>query len=94
MAKVTATKEEVERTLRMAEYQWTRLPDVEAGIANWDQLDQILFIEEWPLEEQRLKRLQKFADEGAFDNGQQVRYERLKRTVARNRPIIQRLQNS
>jgi len=94
MARVTTTREEVERTLQMAEYQWERLPEVEDTIDNWDQLDQILFIEEWPLEEQRLKRLREFADKGALDKEQQARYEQLECTIARNRPIIQRLQNS
>ncbi len=94
MARVTTTREEVERTLQMAEYQWERLPEVEAGIDDWDQLDQILFIEEWPIEEQRLRRLREFADKGVLDKEQRARYEAVKSTVARNRPIIQRLQSS
>lgn len=94
MAKVATTREEVERTLQMAEYQWERLPEVEAEIDGWDQLDQILFIEEWPLEEQRLRRLREFANKGVLDEEQQARYEALQSAVARNRPIIQRLQNS
>ena len=93
MAKVVR-KEDVERTLVMAEDQWGSLPQVEAKIDGWPQAEQVHFVEEWPMEEVRLKRLERYAQEGRMTEDQLARYEELKKIVARNRPIIRRLQNS
>jgi hypothetical protein len=80
--------------LGIIEDQWGRLPEVEAEIDGWDLLDQLDFIEEWPLEEMRLDQMEEYLTEGALTNEQLARYEELKRVVAANRPIIRRLQNS
>lgn len=42
----------------------------------------------------RLKRLERYAQEGRMTEDQLARYEELKKIVARNRPVIRRLQNS
>lgn len=95
MAQVTnKTEQDVERQLDWSLWQWGRLPEVEAEIDRWDLLDQLVFIEEWPLEEERLRRLERYRAEGAMTPDQLTRYEQLKRLVARNRPIIHRLQES
>ena len=73
---------------------WRRLPEVEAEIEGWDLLDRIDFVEEWPLEEQRLKMLEQYASEGMLTPYQLVRYGELKHLPAQNRPIIRRLQQS
>jgi hypothetical protein len=75
-------------------WQWSRLPQVEAEIDSWDLLDQLHFIEEWPLEEERLLRLERYAAENQLEPEQLTRYAELKRFVARHRPIIRRLQQS
>lgn len=80
----------MERSLR----QWQTLPEVEAEIDEWDWVDQVVFIEEWPIEEDRLTDLERFAAVGAMAPDQLARHEELKRVVARNRPIIRRLQES
>lgn len=74
--------------------QWQRLPQVETEIDQWDQLDQIVFIEEWPLEEEHLRMLEEYACEDALTPEQLRRYDELKRIVACNRPIIERLQRT
>lgn len=93
--KIAETDSEyVNKSLYLSRASWEELPRVEAEIDNWEQIDQILFIEEWPLEEQRLKRLERYALESRMTEDQLVRYEELKKLVARNRPIIRRLQTS
>ncbi len=57
-------------------------------------MDQLTYIEGWPPQEQQLKRLERYAREGHMTEDQLARYEGLKKIVARNRPIIRRLQNS
>ncbi|MGI8856878.1 MAG: hypothetical protein ACR2JW_14100 [Thermomicrobiales bacterium] len=84
----------IDRMLSLLEWQWGRLPEVEAEIDNWDLLEQLDFIEEWPLEEERLKKVEHYRSEGVLTLEQTARYEEVKRLIARNRPIIRRLQNS
>ncbi len=74
--------------------QWQRLPQVEAAIDQWDVIDQIVFIEEWPLEEQHLKMLEEYACAGALNPEQVRRFDELKQIVERHRPIIERLQQT
>lgn len=91
---VRTTHERIDRILSILEEQWGCLSEVETEIDEWDLIDQIVFIEEWPLEEQRLDQMKVYAAEGALTEEQMARYEELKRVVTRNRPIIRRLQNS
>jgi len=95
MAQVThSVHQHINLMLGILEDQWGRLPEVEAEIDGWDLLEQLDFIEEWPLEEERLKQIEKYAADDALTDEQRSRYEELKRVVVRNRPIIRRLQNS
>lgn len=93
--KVSETDSEyIDKLLYLSSANWKELPKVESEIDEWDQIDQIVFIEEWPLEEMRLKSLERYAREGHMTEDQLARYEELKKLVARNRPIIQKLRNS
>jgi hypothetical protein len=95
MAQVASSVQQyIDRMLSLLEWQWERLPEVEAEIGNWDLLEQLNFIEEWPLEEERLKKVEQYCSEGVLTPEQSARYEEVKRLIARNRPIIRRLQNS
>jgi hypothetical protein len=95
MAQVASSVQQyIDRMLSLLEWQWERLPEVEAEIGNWDLLEQLDFIEEWPLEEERLKKVEQYCSEGVLTPEQSARYEEVKRLIARNRPIIRRLQNS
>jgi hypothetical protein len=70
---------------------WGRLPEIEREIDGWDLIDQLRFTEEWPLEEQHLDRLERYAMEGVLTPKQCARYERLKHLVAERRPIVRRI---
>ena len=95
MAQVAnAVQQHIDLMLDILEWQWGRLSEVETEIDSWDLLDQLHFIEEWPLEEERLKQVEHYRTEGALTSEQYARYEEIKRLVAQNRPIIRRLQNS
>ncbi len=95
MAQVAdAVQQYIDLMLGILEEQWGCLPRVETEIDTWDLLDQLHFIEEWPLEEERLKQIEHYRAEGVLTSEQSARYEEVKRLVAQNRPIIRRLQNS
>lgn len=74
--------------------QWERLPEVAATIATWSVLEQIEFIEEWPIQEDQLKLLADRIAKKPATAQQRTRYAELLQVVATNRPIITRLQNS
>ena len=95
MAQVdNAISRDIDKLLTFLMAQWERLPQVAAEIDGWHPLERIDFIEEWPLEEDRLARLEQYVAQGALTPEQLVCYERLKHLVAQNRPIIRRLQES
>jgi hypothetical protein len=95
MAKVSSqVQRDIDFQLDVSFESWERLPEVEATIDDWDQIDQIVFIEEWPLEEGRLRWLERWKSEGLLTPGQLKRYAKLQALVAKNRPILQRLRES
>lgn len=72
--------------------RWEELPRVEREISGWDRVDQIDFVEEWPLTEELLIELRGYVASGALSPTQVRRYGALTKLVARNRPMIGRLQ--
>jgi hypothetical protein len=73
---------------------WDELVDIERDIDSWRLEDQIVFIEEWSLEEDRLQRLADLVQVGALTGDQRSRYEQLLKLVKQRRPIIERLLRS
>ena len=95
MAQVTqAVSQDIEKLLDLLAWQWERLPEVESEIDTWDLMERLNFIEEWPLEEDRLMQLKRYVDDGLLNLSQRNRFAAIEQTIARNRPIIRRLQNS
>jgi hypothetical protein len=89
-----ATRHDVDHLLKWSTVAWQELTEVEREIDGWDLIDQLVFLEEWPLEEERLRRLADLAQTGSLTGDQCARYEELLRLVARQRPIIERLLRS
>src|SRR5262249_11922935 len=95
VADVTSqVRQRIERDLDRSLEAWSQLPRGEAEIDDWDQLDQIALLEEWPLEEEGALRLERYASEQLLTPNQHDRYEQINRLVAENRPIIKRLRAS
>ena len=94
MAELRTVKEDIDWQLDWSLGEWGRLPTVEAEIDQWDWADQVDFIQDWPLEEERLLRLERYAAEGLLNPEQQACYAALLQLVEQNRPIIRRLQAS
>jgi hypothetical protein len=89
-----ATRADIDHLLKWAVAAWEGLTEVEQEIDSWDLIDQIVFIEEWPLEEERLRRLAEHARANGMTEAQRIRYEDLLRLVERQRPIIERLRRT
>jgi hypothetical protein len=90
----SAVRSDIDRLLARAAAGWEELTEVEREIDSWDLMDQLVFIEEWPLEEERLRRLAAYAQAGELTEEQRACYERLLELVERQRPIIERLQRT
>ena len=92
MADVTeAIGERLDLLLTLVTDSWASLPEVARMIDTWDPADQAQFVVEWPIQEQRLCRLQAYAARGALSSAQHARYERLQEIVTANRPLLARI---
>jgi hypothetical protein len=89
-----ATHVDIDHLLDRAIAGWEELTEAEQEIDGWDLIDQIVFIEEWPLEEERLRRLARHAQADDLTGEQRLRYEELLCLVERQRPIIDRLRDA
>jgi hypothetical protein len=89
-----ATHVDIDHLLERATASWAGLAEVEQEIDSWDLIDQIVYIEEWPIQEDRLRRLAELARAGDFTETQRVRYQELLKLVEERRPIIERLLRS
>jgi predicted NUDIX family NTP pyrophosphohydrolase len=89
-----ATRADIDHLLRWAVAAWEGLAEVEREIDSWDLLDQLVFTEEWPLEEERLRRIAEHARAGDLTEAQRLRYQELLKLVERQRPIIDRIMRS
>ena len=88
------TPADVDHELKWAFAAWEELPTVEREIDTWDLIDQLVFTEQWPIQEDRLRRLARYAQSIDFAETQHARYQELLSLVERNRPIIERLMKS
>ncbi len=91
MDQATQQVQLIEHRLNAAEARWERLPQVEKEFSKWHPEDQEVFVLEWSIEDDRLRRLEESFKHGAMTEEQATRYEELKQLAARNRPIIERL---
>jgi len=95
MAQVeTDLTERIERLLERSHSSWFELPQVAAEFGSWELLEQHVFVEDWPLEEEQLAELSRYAAAGLLTTAQNGHYRRLLSLVERHRPIIRRLQHS
>jgi hypothetical protein len=91
MDQATKQNQLIEHRLNVAEASWKRLPQVEKEFSSWHPEDQEVFVLEWSIEDDRLRRLEASFKRGAMTEEQAARYADLKTLVSRNRPIIERL---
>ncbi len=92
MAQVTRAKhDEIDRLLDLSTASWEELPELAEEIDGWDDESQQAYLAEWPLEEDRLRRLGAHADAGRMDDAQLERYRRLLELADANRPSLSRL---
>ena len=73
--------------------QWSGIPALAAEWAQWDEHSKLAFALDWPICEDRLEQLRKWADEGAMNAAQWLRYQELLKLVAKYRSLLDKLLN-
>jgi hypothetical protein len=83
-----ATREDIDQLLARAFAAWDSLATVERYINTWDVEDQLAFVEEWPLEEDRLQRLAWMAQADVLSESQRAQYRKLMELVEQRRTVV------
>lgn len=81
----------IDELLDGLEFHWRRLPDVAARFSDWDDMERLDFIMEWPLQEDDLELLSELIAEGNPTAELSDRFDKLLGVVERNRSILDRL---
>lgn len=71
--------------------EWEDLPNVAEEWDSWEDHEQLDFVVEWPICEDRLHQLGRWAEQGLLTTVQRARYDQLSRLVAKHRPMLERL---
>ncbi len=91
VARILTAKERIDPYLDYLFAEWGAVPEVAAEWNEWEDHEQLDFVVEWPIKEDRLHQLQQWAREGLFTPDQQARYERLLALIAQHRPTLEQL---
>jgi hypothetical protein len=81
----------IDRYLAYLVAEWKDVPKVAAEWADWDEHDRLDFVVEWPIREDRLLELRRWAARGLLSAEQHAGYRELEETVRRHRPDLERL---
>lgn len=91
MAQIKNTTRGIDTTLEHTTRAWAVLPEVADEISGWEPVERIDFIYDWAVEETKLRRLRRQAEDGLMDEAQIGRFRALENLVEQNRPIIEKL---
>jgi hypothetical protein len=83
-----AASESIDQLLSRSFAAWESLTTVERDINTWDLECQLAFVEEWPLEEDRLQRLAWMAQADVLSESQRARHRKLMELVGQRRTVI------
>ncbi len=71
--------------------EWNDVPTVAAEWDEWADHEQLDFVVEWPIREDRLYQLQQWAEQDLLTPEQRSRYAELLKLVEQHRPALERL---
>lgn len=81
----------VDRYLEYLVREWQSVPGVAQEWTDWSADEQLEFVLEWPIREDRLGQLRQYAEQGLLTPPQRERYEQLLELVAQHRPTVEAL---
>lgn len=86
-----AKHDEIDRLLDLSSASWEELPEVAKEAEAWDRESLEAYLAEFPLEEDRLARLEAHAGAGRMNEAQLERHRRLVELAEERRPLLERL---
>ena len=81
----------IDEDLAYLTHEWAALPDLAGEWEGLGQAERLDFVLEWPLREERLRDLRRWAEIDWFTPEQRRCYDELLDLIARHRPILARL---
>jgi hypothetical protein len=92
MAKVSpAVEAQIERYLAYLCAEWADVPGISREWPTLAPAERRSFIAEWPIREDRLLELRKYADSGLLTTVQRATYDELLAMVHQYRPLLERM---
>ena len=90
MAQMTSlpTHERIELMLAYLGREWNDVPRYIVEWDTWDEDEKLDFVLEWPMWEDALTSLKRWADAGLLAPSEQEEYEDILCTVAKQRPLL------
>ena len=88
-----AKHDEIDRLLDLSRAGWEELPEVAGEASSWDRGSLEAYLAEFPLEEDRLRRLSEHAEAGRMDKAQLERHQRLLELAEERRPLLEELRS-
>lgn len=82
---------QIDHSIAYLTAEWSVVPEVAAEWAAWDEHDRLDSVIEWPIREDRLALLRRWAAQGRMSSAQATRYEALETLVALHRGALERL---
>lgn len=81
----------IDESLDYLTEEWEDIPHVADGWNSWDELDRLVFVEEWPLRTGRLHELQRWRDDGLLSAEQLERFKRIEVLIELHSATLERL---
>jgi hypothetical protein len=91
VAQEIRTKAWIDSDLTYLLREWQEIPEVVRQWNDWDELDRLTFVVEWPLRAERMERLEYWDGQNELTTDQRERYRELRTLIARYRSDLEQL---
>lgn len=81
----------IDKSLDYLTGEWEDIPEIANEWGNWDELDRLVFVEEWPLREDRLHQLQRWREDSLLSAEQLERFNQIETLIEQYRVTLERL---
>jgi hypothetical protein len=81
----------IEHYLQYLADQWSSIPQMVEEWDDWDREEQLTFMSDWGVVDDRGAELHRWADEGLLTPKQLRRYQSLQKLVAAQKPVVARM---
>ncbi len=94
MAQVVQDPELRDRIEHYLDYllrEWRSIPEIAAEWDEWEELERLDFVLEWPIREDRMHQLRNWSAQGLLTPSQCARYDEVLKLEVHHRPALEQL---